>query len=171
MMPRFSKRPFWAHFSRYERVLSMRYPFGIVKNNKSTQSKKHKIRVLFISSGTLAKESSPFSGPEGELLAKAVTQGLKWQLSEVALAFASQFKSYKELLSFVKKLDPICIVLLGKQSQALIEGGNVNGWIMQDSYNYLASADIRDALNDVGIKRLFWNDLKQVEKKVTAHGQ
>ena len=166
-------KPRWAHQSRLERVLASWYPFGLAK--KSLQPKAGGTarcpRVLFVASGsspTLRSDDVSFIGEQGELLAKAVTQGLKWNLSEAALLYSSEIGDQAQFVELLKVLNPICIVILGDEARKVIVADRFSGWITHHGRLFFQAVDVREVLKSAAVKREFWRELKLVEERIAT---
>jgi uracil-DNA glycosylase len=185
-------KPRWYHDTRTERVLSNRYPFGLARrfiNHASLKNESKSLNgpVLFVASCADSLESgvlSSFSGPQGELLAKAISQGLKWSLDTTRLIFAfpksdeQNFSSNAEMISKaqsalesnIKKLRPRVIVALGSHAAQALNvpqaKDKVDRWVRIADSEVLCTHDLRDVLNNADIKKAFWQDLKLLASKL-----
>ena len=185
-------RPRWYHDSRTERVLAGRYPFGIARrilnlSQKKSLSESLSAPVLFVASYADSLESgvvTSFAGLQGELLAKAISQGLKWSLDTTKLIFAfpkpqdlsdelseqALRDAQSALQVAIKKLSPRVIVALGHaaaQALGISQPDKLEDrWVNVADSEVLCSRDLRDVLQDADIKKAFWQDLKFLASKL-----
>ncbi len=132
--------------------------------------------VLFVADlpDNSAKESDCFSGEQGEILKKAVTQGLRWNLERAHLVFARRAPkkgaelsetlalAREDLKREIENRRPAVIVALGAYVQQLFGLSNKSGWIESGGHLFFPTLDLRDVLADPAKKRIFWGDLKEI---------
>lgn len=177
----------WASSGRFERVLSGHYPFGVSRRQRTAApvaAAPSELDVLFVAEVTDAVRADDiFSGPQGELLLKAVVQGLGWKREQIDLLFlfsdprASGGESLPSGISDAvrRRLDSSaarCIVMLGDRVASLVGVPDLG---MSETFasrlvehrgcRYLKTAALADVAQ-AEIKRRFWNDLKTLSAKL-----
>jgi hypothetical protein len=124
------------------------------------------VMVLFVIHDFEAKNpdgSCRFEGPQGELLAGAITKGLKLDISEAAFFQYGPGKSFEEAISNARNA-----VFLGRKVTALAfpqasfedQRGTLVDYKGRPS---LITHDIEDVLSSAAIKKEFWLDLQKLK--------
>lgn len=174
----------WAQSSRYEKALSRWYPFGVPAKPQDSPSAS-RCAILFIAEAPdevgSAKES--FSGAQGELLRKAVTQGLRWNIERADLIYVSadpkntralsgpkRQEAHARLESEIKARKPHTVVALGSLVSQVLNldgnGGQAKGWQEKDGKLFFATLDLHRVLSDSVVKKSFWLDLKEIAARI-----
>ncbi|MFM1848092.1 MAG: hypothetical protein RL417_1566 [Pseudomonadota bacterium] len=121
--------------------------------------------------GFAADERSLLHGETGELLAAAISKGLKLEPQSVGFAAFGPEASAEGFRRASAAFSPRVGVALGARAAQVVGIAPVRGeWVEHQGCWWRVTVEPELVLKDAGQKRVFWNDLQEVSKKLGAPG-
>jgi len=132
--------------------------------------------LLFV--GLRSGSQGGFEGREGELLAAAITKGMKLSLGDVQVlsvfsclgGIDEQEEARAALKENLALSKPKLIVLLGLETLRLCgfsPEGKRGEWLTWQEIPVMPTHALKPVLSDLSVKKEFWQDLKQVLERLS----